>query len=180
MRSDSTAKILYALSVTFTRNIMFENYKTEEELYTAMVDLVNPILNEENNQRELLIAEYKEKIKPAEEVFDNSTVKQLTNAKSVLEPHKNKLDENIKKLVKKHELLIDKLVKEFGKKQAAVQARFLFDTQDAQAIFDAAIIEDKTALELKLEELGKSVDAKVTPINEAYRAAVDLLGIKND
>lgn len=156
--------------------IDFTSFTNQDDLYQALTNEVEPILNDEAADRKVLIAQFEEDTKLQMAQYTADTFNQTLDAEQALKPIKDALDTEMKAILARAEKLMQSKTKAFAKKQKVIQDRFDLETAEAKTAYEAAVKPLKDILEAELERLGKRSDDLIAPINAAYRDAAEKIG----
>lgn len=152
-----------------TKYLNITNITSQDDLYTLLVDTIQPILDEEQAARAPLEKAFLEFCEGPQAVYDKATEAERNAAKAKIQPEREKLDKKVMQIRARFNALIDKEVLAYEKKQKAVEALYKEVTKDAHAAFDAAIADERKVFEAKVSELGEIANEKIKPINEEYQ-----------
>jgi hypothetical protein len=151
-----------------TQYIDITNISTQDDLYAALVQAIEPILEEEREIREKLEDEFKEFQAPFVQAFNAATVKEQEQAKKRLNPARLTLETSLETIKKKFLAQMEKESKKYDREKARVEKWFKANTVEAEAVFQEAVAERRAEFEADLATLGESANQRIQPINQEY------------
>ena len=156
-----------------------DNVATQDDLYKALVDAVEPILAAEKDKRIAALEAYSQSISAAKEIYEQKTTVAREGAEAALTPLTTQFKADCEKVMAQAKKKIEALEKVFQTRKKMLEERYDADTVDEQAEFEEFAAPFKEQLEAQLKEYAAEAEAAIEPINEEYKqlaAAMDAAG----
>jgi hypothetical protein len=158
-----------------TQYIDITNISTQDDLYAALVQAIEPILEEEREQREQLEEEFKEFQAPFVQAFNAATVHEQEQAKKRLNPARLTLETSLETIKKKFLAQMEKESKKYDREKARVEKWFKANTVEAEAEFQQAVAQRREQFEAHLAALGEQANQRIQPINDEYNQLAEAM-----
>lgn len=156
---------------------LFSKINNDEQLYQAMINLVEEVITHEKQKRAKIQEEYDAATKPYLDAYNNATVDAKRRADAIIEKEKAIFRKEADKIMKRAQEKIDKL--EHAMKVSTQTAIELYNMETAteQKDYHDATAQFSSAAEAEMEKLAKESERLIEPINEAYRKRAEELGL---
>jgi hypothetical protein len=158
-----------------TKYIDITNISTQDDLYAALVRAIEPILEEEREQRERLEDEFREFQEPFVQAFNAVTVKEQEVAKKRLNPARLTLETSLDSIKKKFLAQMERESKKYDRERARVEKWFKDMTVEAEAEFQQAVALRREQFEADLAALGEHANQRIQPINQEYNQLAEAM-----
>jgi len=158
-----------------TKYINTDNITNQDDLYQALIDVVQPITNEVEAQEAVLVKEYEEKIKAETDEYNEAIAPAVEKAKKSLEPARKAMDDKALEIKNAATKKINALVDKYVAHQETIQGHFDQNTKVHYDAWQEAIKPEKDAHNERVAALQADMEETLKPINEEYQALAKIM-----
>lgn len=155
----------------------FENITDADQLYQQLVSLVNVPLQQEQEERKILQAEFDHKTAHILASFNECTAPEKIAADAILNEAKAKFETSAKAIMGRAQRALAREEKRLSKIQKATIAEFNRLTKQDQDVYEREVKPFRDEIEVKIAELVAKVESEIEPINKAYNDRAAQLGL---